>query len=163
MDLYAPFKSQKEDILLEFSMRHTKYIKFDFHDNDYVVSATEVIKRIFNWYMFTVNLRGFGVEKHSFEERWAKFEEFIAGHYFGDIKGFANHIADMIVLDSFTYHIIRNNYDCYDDMINDIKSSFAHGNYLDCDISFVNEIDTDEDWNSETIYLDMSTGYIEVR
>ena len=144
-------------------MQHTRYIKFNYWDNDYVVSATEVIKRIFGWYMFSVNLRGFGAEKHSFEERWAEFEEFMAEHYGDDVKGFANHIADMIVLDSFTYHIIRNNFDCYDDMIDDIKTSFKSGNYLACEISFVNEIDTDEDWNSETIYLDMSTGYIEVR
>lgn len=163
MDLYAPFKSQKEDISRKISMQHTRYIKFDFHDNDYVVSATEVIKRIFGWYMFTVNFRGLGTDKYSFEERWASFEEFMTGHYGDDVKGFANHIADMIVLDSFTYHIIRNNFDCYDDMINDIKTSFKSGNYLACDISFVNEIDIEEDWNSETIYLDMATGYIEVR
>lgn len=162
MDLFAPFKSQ-EDISRKISMQHTRYIKFNYWDNDYVVSATEVIKRIFGWYMFSVNLRGFGAEKHSFEERWARFEDFIAGHYAGNVKGFANHVADMIVLDSFTYHIICNDFDCYDDMINAIKTSFKSGNYLSCDISFVNEVDTDEDWNDETIYLEMATGYIEVR
>ena len=144
-------------------MQHTRYIKFNYWDNDYVISATEVIKRIFGWYMFTVNLRGLGTEKHSFEERWARFEEFMVGHYGDDVKGFANHIADMIVLDSFTYHIIYNNFDCYDDMINRIKTLFRSGNYLACEISFVDEIDIEEDWNSETIYLDMATGYIEVR
>ena len=146
-------------------MKHTRYIKFDFHDNDYVISATEVIKRIFGWYMFSVNFRGFGTDKYSFEERWAEFEEFMTGHYAGNVKGFANHIADMIVLDNFTYNTIYNDFDCYDDMLNEIKSLFNSGNcnYLKCDISFVNEIDIEEDWNSETIYLDMSTGYIEVR
>lgn len=162
MDLYAPFKSQVE-ISQKMSMEHTRYIKFDFHDNDYVVSAIEVIKRVFNWHMFSVNFRGFGTEKCSFDERWASFEKFITGHYGDDVKGFANHIADMIVLDSFTYHIIHNNFDCYDNMINRIKTLFKSGNYLACDISFVNEIDTEEDWNDETIYLDMTTGYIEVR
>ena len=70
-----------------------------------------------------------------------------------------------VVLDSFTYSTIYNDFDCYDDMLNEIKSLFNSGNcnYLKCDISFVNEIDVEEDWNSETIYLDMSTGYIEVR
>lgn len=144
-------------------MKHTRYIKFNYWDNDYVISATEVIKRIFGWYMFTVNFRGFGTEEHSFEERWAEFEEFIGRHYGDNVKGFANHIADMIVLDSFTYHTIRNNFDCYDDMINEIKTLFRSGNYLACEISFVDEIDVEDDWNSETIYLDMETGYIEVR
>ena len=163
MDLFSPFKSQEEDMSRKISMQHTRYIKFNYWDNDYVVSATEVIKRIFGWYMFTVNFRDFGTDKYSFEERWASFEEFMAGHYGDDVKGFANHIADMIVLDSFTYHTIRNDFDCYDDMIDEIKTLFKSGNYLACDITFVNEIDTEEDWNSETIYLDMATGYIEVR
>lgn len=143
-------------------MKYTKYIKFDFHDSDYAISAIEVIKRTFSWYVFTVNLRGFGTEKHSFEESWTDFEEFMSVHYDNNVKAFANHIADMIVLDSFTYHIIYNNFDCYDDMINNIKTSFKSGNYLKCDISFVNELEIEEDWNSETIYLDMVTGYIEV-
>lgn len=163
MDLYAPFKSQKEDISRKISMQHTRYIKFNYWDNDYVVSATEVIKRTFNWHMFSVNFRGFGTDKYTFEERWARFEEFINDYYAGDVNRFANHIADMITLDSFTYHIIRNHYDNYDDMLNDINALFKRGNYLGCDIHFVNDIDKDEDWNAETIYLDMVTGYIEVR
>ena len=48
-------------------------------------------------------------------------------------------------------------------MLNDINALFKRGNYLGCDIHFVNDIDKDEDWNAETIYLDMVTGYIGVR
>ena len=144
-------------------MEHTRYIKFDFHDNDYHISAVEVVKRTFSWYMFSVDFCGFIVGKGIFEKRWEIFDDFIDSHYAGNVERFSNHLADMIILDTFTYNTISNDFDCYDDMIDYIKSSFAHGNYLNCDISFVNEIDTDEDWNSETIYLDMSTGYIEVR
>lgn len=162
MDLFSPFKSQ-EDISQEMSMEHTRYIKFDFHDNDYTTSATEVIMRTISWHMFDVNFRGCDVYEHTFEERWGIFEEFINDYYAGDVNRFANHIADMITLDSFTYHIIRNHYDNYDDMLNDINALFKCGNYLGCDIHFVNDIDKDEDWNAETIYLDMVTGYIGVR
>ena len=42
-------------------MEHTKYIKFDYGDNDYFTSTVEVIKRVFRWYLFTVNFRGFSV------------------------------------------------------------------------------------------------------
>lgn len=162
MDLFSPFKSQ-EDISQEMSMEHTRYIKFDFHDNDYTTSATEVIMRTISWHMFDVNFRGCDVYEHTFEERWGIFEEFISDYYAGDVNRFANHIADMITLDSFTYHIIRNHYDNYDDMLNDINALFKRSDYLGCDIHFVNDIDKDEDWNAETIYLDMVTGYIEVR
>ena len=146
-------------------MKHTKYIKFDYGDNDYFTSTVEVIERVFRWYLFTVNFRGFSVEKYTFEERWDLFERFIRHHYDGHVTGFSNHMADMIVLDNFTYNTIYNDFDCYDDMLNEIKSLFNSGNcnYLKCDISFVDEIDVEEDWNSETIYLDMTTGYIEVR
>lgn len=146
-------------------MEHTRYIKFDFHDNDYHISAVEVVKRTFSWYMFSVDFCGFIVGKSTFEERWEIFEDFIDSHYAGNVTGFSNHMADMIVLDNFTYNTIYNNFNCYDDMLNEIKALFKSGNcnYLKCDISFVNEIDIEEDWNSETIYLDMATGYIEVR
>ena len=49
-------------------------------------------------------------------------------------------------------------------ILKDIENALIPEKHMiDCDISFVNSINTDEDWNGETIYLDMNTGFAYLR
>lgn len=157
-------------------MQHTRYIKFNYYDNDFMFSVADTIKMVFCNEMFNVVVSNVvkqindAVGKLSFSDRWEEFNHFLNDHYRGDVNKFAHRLSTIITVSHYIYHNLM--HEDYDDMklyrkadikdnksiLKDIESALIPKTRIKVDISFVDSIDTDEDWNDETIYLDMSTG-----
>lgn len=157
-------------------MQHTRYIKFNYYDNDFMFSVADTIKMVFCNEMFNVMVSNVvkqindTVGKLSFSDRWERFDDFLNDHYRGDVNKFARRLSTIITVSHYIYHNLMR--EDYDDMklygkadikdnksiLKDIESALIPKTRIKVDISFVDSIDTDEDWNDETIYLDMNTG-----
>lgn len=157
-------------------MQHTKYIKFNYYDNDFMFSVADTIKMVFCNEMFNVVVSNVvkqiddAVDKLSFSDRWERFDDFLNDHYRGDVNKFARRLSTIITVSHYIYHNLM--HEDYDDMklygkvdikdnksiLKDIESALIPKTRIKVDINFVDSIDTDEDWNDETIYLDMNTG-----
>lgn len=157
-------------------MQHTRYIKFNYYDNDFMLSVTDTIKMVFCNEMFNVVMSNAdkqidnAADELSFSDRWEEFDHFLNNHYRGDINKFARRLSTIITVSHYIYHNLM--HEDYDDMklygkadikdnksiLKDIESALIPKTRIKVDISFVDSIDTDEDWNDETIYLDMNTG-----
>lgn len=157
-------------------MQHTRYIKFNYYDNDFMLSVANTIKMVFCNEMFNVVVSNVvkqindAVGKLSFSDRWEEFNHFLNDHYRGDVNKFARRLSTIITVSHYIYHNLM--HEDYDDMklygkadikdnksiLKDIESALIPKTRIKVDISFVDSIDTDEDWNDETIYLDMNTG-----
>ena len=157
-------------------MQHTRYIKFNYYDNDFMLSVADTIKMVFCNEMFNVVVSNAvkqindAVGKLSFSDRWEEFNHFLNDHYRGDVNKFARRLSTIITVSHYIYHNLM--HEDYDDMklygkvdikdnksiLKDIESALIPKTRIKVDISFVDSIDTDEDWNDETIYLDMNTG-----
>lgn len=157
-------------------MQHTRYIKFNYYDNDFMFSVADTIKMVFCNEMFNVVVSNVvkqindAVGKLSFSDRWEEFNHFLNDHYRGDVNKFARRLSTIITVSHYIYHNLM--HEDYDDMklyekadikdnksiLKDIESALIPKTRIKVDISFVDSIDTDEDWNDETIYLDMNTG-----
>ena len=157
-------------------MQHTKYIKFNYYDNDFMFSVADTIKMVFCNEMFNVVVSNVvkqiddAVDKLSFSDRWERFDDFLNDHYREDVNKFARRLSTIITVSHYIYHNLM--HEDYDDMklygkadikdnksiLKDIESALITKTRIKVDISFVDSIDTDEDWNDETIYLDMYTG-----
>ena len=157
-------------------MQHTRYIKFNYYDNDFMFSVADTIKMVFCNEMFNVVVSNVvkqiddAVDKLSFSDRWERFDDFLNDHYRGDVNKFARRLSTIITVSHYIYHNLM--HEDYDDMklygkvdikdnksiLKDIESALIPKTRIKVDINFVDSIDTDEDWNDETIYLDMNTG-----
>ena len=157
-------------------MQHTRYIKFNYYDNDFMFSVADTIKMVFCNEMFNVVVSNVvkqindAVGKLSFSDRWERFDDFFNDYYRGDVNKFARRLSTIITVSHYIYHNLM--HEDYDDMklyekadikdnksiLKDIESALIPKTRIKVDISFVDSIDTDEDWNDETIYLDMNTG-----
>lgn len=157
-------------------MQYTKYIKFNYYDNDFMFSVADTIKMVFCNEMFNVVVSNVvkqindAVDKLSFSDRWERFDDFLNDHYREDVNKFARRLSTIITVSHYIYHNLMR--EDYDDMklygkadikdnksiLKDIESALIPKTRIKVDISFVDSIDTDEDWNDETIYLDMYTG-----
>ena len=157
-------------------MQHTRYFKFNYYDNDFMFSVADTIKMVFCNEMFNVVVSNVvkqindAVGKLSFSDRWEEFNHFLNDHYRGDVNKFARRLSTIITVSHYIYHNLM--HEDYDDMklyekadikdnksiLKDIESALIPKTRIKVDISFVDSIDTDEDWNDETIYLDMNTG-----
>lgn len=157
-------------------MQYTKYIKFNYYDNDFMFSVADTIKMVFCNEMFNVVVSNVvkqiddAVDKLSFSDRWERFDDFLNDHYRGDVNKFTRRLSTIITVSHYIYHNLM--HEDYDDMklygkvdikdnksiLKDIESALIPKTRIKVDISFVDSIDTDEDWNDETIYLDMNTG-----
>lgn len=157
-------------------MQHTRYIKFNYYDNDFMFSVADTIKMVFCNEMFNVVVSNVvkqindAVGKLSFSDRWEEFNHFLNDHYRGDVNKFARRLSTIITVSHYIYHNLMR--EDYDDMklygkedikdnksiLKDIESALIPKTKIKVDISFVDSIDTDKDWNDETIYLDMNTG-----
>ena len=157
-------------------MQHTRYIKFNYYDNDFMLSVADTIKMVFCNEMFNVVMSNAdkqidnAVDELSFSDRWEEFNHFLNDHYRRDVNKFARRLSTIITVSHYIYHNLM--HEDYDDMklygkadikdnksiLKDIESALIPKTRIKVDISFVDSIDTDEDWNDETIYLDMNTG-----
>lgn len=157
-------------------MQYTKYIKFNYYDNDFMFSVADTIKMVFCNEMFNVVVSNVvkqiddAVDKLSFSDRWERFDDFLNDHYRGDVNKFTRRLSTIITVSHYIYHNLM--HEDYDDMklygkadikdnksiLKDIESALIPKTRIKVYISFVDSIDTDEDWNDETIYLDMNTG-----
>lgn len=162
-------------------MNYTRYIKFNYHDNDFMLSVGDTIKTVFCNEMFNVVMSNAdkqidnAVDELSFSDRWEEFNHFLNNHYRGDVNKFAHRLSTIITVSHCIYHNLM--YEDYCDMkiygkadikdnesvLKDIQNALIPKTRIKVDISFVNSINTDEDWNGETIYLDMNTGFMYLR
>lgn len=163
-------------------MNYTRYIKFNYHDNDFMLSVGDTIKTVFCNEMFNVVMSNAdkqidnAIDELSFSDRWEEFNHFLNDHYMGDVNKFAHRLSTIITVSHCIYHNLM--YEDYCDMkiygkadikdnesvLKDIQNALIPEKHMiNCDISFVNSINTDEDWNGETIYLDMNTGFMYLR
>lgn len=162
-------------------MNYTRYIKFNYHDNDFMLSVGDTIKTVFCNEMFNVVMSNAdkqidnAVDELNFSDRWEEFNHFLNDHYRGDVNKFAHRLSTIITVSHCIYHNLM--YEDYCDMkiygkadikdnesvLKDIQNALIPKTRIKVDISFVNSINTDEDWNGETIYLDMNTGFMYLR
>ena len=159
-------------------MEHTRYIKFDFHDNDFGLSAFDAIQTLFINHLFEVTPSWkedcVSEDGYNFNTRWEKFDDFIRRYYGGDANNFARRLATLIVVSNYMYHNLLFNDYCNitlsknkngkivdnESIMKEIKDYLIPETKVKCDISFVNEIDIENDWDASTLYLDMATGLI---
>ena len=78
----------------------SRYIKFDYHDNDFGLSAIDAIQTLFinhlfevapSWKDACVNNDG-----HNFNTRWEKFNDFLDSYYGGRCQPFSKTISHFI-------------------------------------------------------------------
>ena len=157
---------------------HTTYIKFDYYNNDFMLAAMDAVQTVFRNDLFDVAMSWYPnspiKDDDNFNTRWEKFDDFIRRYYGGDANNFARRLATLIVVSNYMYHNLL-----FNDYCNITLSKNENGNIVDnesimkeikdylipetkvkCDISFVNEIDIENDWDASTLYLDMATGLI---
>ena len=157
---------------------HTTYIKFDYYNNDFMLAAMDAVQTVFRNDLFDVAMSWYSnspiKDDDNFNTRWEKFDDFIRRYYGGDANNFAHRLAALIVVSNYMYHNLL-----FNDYCNITLSKNENGNIVDnesimkeikdylipetkvkCDISFVNEIDIENDWDASTLYLDMATGLI---
>ena len=152
-------------------MEHTRYIKFDFHDNDFGLSAFDAIQTLFINHLFEVApswKEDYVIEDgFDFNTRWEEFNDFLVRHYGGDVSNLAERIATLLLVSNYMYHNL-----IFDDFCNkekivsneaiveDIGRYLIPETKIKVDISCVNDIDTIDTWDGSTLYLDMTTGVI---
>ena len=159
-------------------INHTTYIKFDYHNNDFMLAAMDAVQTVFRNDLFDVAMSWYLnspiEDEYNFDTRWKKFDEFIKTRYGGDVSKFARRLATLIAVSKYIYHDLLFNDYCNitlsknkngkivdnESIMKEIKDYLIPETKVKCDISFVNEIDLENDWDASTLYLDMATGLI---
>lgn len=159
-------------------MNYTRYIKFDYHNNDFMLAAMDAVQNVFRNYLFDVAISWYSnspiKDDDNFNTRWEKFDDFIERRYGGDANKFARRLATLIVLSNYMYHDLLFNDYCditlsknkngnivdNESIMKEIKDYLIPETKVKCDISFVNDIDLENDWDASTLYLDMTTGLV---
>lgn len=149
----------------------SRYIKFDFHDNDFGFSAIDAIQTLFINHLFEVALSWkedcVNKDELDFSARWEKFNDFLGRYYGGDVSLLAKRLSTLLMMSNYMYHNL-----IFDDfgskgeivsnetIIEDMRSYLIPETKIKVDISFVNTIDAIDTWEGSTLYLDMITGLI---
>ena len=152
-------------------MNHTRYIKFDFHDNDFGLSAIDAIRTLFQNHLFDVvpewKYDCVNKDELNFSARWEKFNDFLDSYYGGDVSLLAKRISTLLVISNYMFHNL-----IFDDFVNkakivpnetiieDMRCYLIPETKIKVDISLVNAIDTIDTWDGSTLYLYMVTGVI---
>ena len=152
-------------------MEHTRYIKFDFHDNDFGLSAIDTIRTLFQNHLFEVvpewEDNCANKDELNFSARWEKFNDFLGRYYGGEVNLLAKRLSTLLVMSNYLYHNL-----IFDDFCSKgkIVSNETIIEYMRCylvpetkikvDVSFVNDIATIDTWDGSTLYLDMTTGVL---
>ena len=92
-------------------MNYTRYIKFNYHDNDFMLSVGDTIKTVFCNEMFNVVMSkdadrqiDAAADELSFSDRWEEFNHFLNDHYRGDVNKFAHRLSTIITVSHCIYH-----------------------------------------------------------
>ena len=152
-------------------MEHTRYIKFDYHDNDFGLSAIDAIQTLFLNHLFEVipEWKDDCVNKDelNFSARWEKFNDFLDSYYGGDVSLLAKRISTLLVISIYMFHNLifddfcsKGNIVSNETIMGGIRNYLIPKTKIKVDISFVNDIDTIDTWDGSTLYLDMTTGVI---
>ena len=150
-------------------MEHTRYIKFDYHDNDFGLSAIDAIQTLFLNHLFEVipEWKDDCVNKDelNFSARWEEFNDFVNRYYGGEVNLLAKRISTLLVMSNYMFHNLIFDDFCSkgkivsnETIIEDMRCYLIPETKIKVDISLVNEIDTIDTWDGSTLYLDMTTG-----
>ena len=152
-------------------MEHTRYIKFDFHDNDFGLSAIDAIQTLFINHLFEVApswKEDYVIEDgFYFNTRWEEFNDFVNRYYGGDVSLLAKRLSTLLVVSIYMFHNLifddfcsKGNIVSNETIVEDIRNYLIPEIKIKVDISFVNAIGTIDTWDGSTLYLDMTTGVI---
>ena len=152
-------------------MNHTRYIKFDYHDNDFGLSAIDAIQTLFLNHLFEVIPEWkddcVNKDEFNFSARWEKFNDFLDSYYGGDVSLLAKRLATLLMMSNYMFHNLifddfcsKGNIVSNETIVEDIRNYLIPEIKIKVDISFVNEIDSIDTWDGSTLYLDMTTGVI---
>ena len=152
-------------------MNHTRYIKFDFHDNDFGLSAIDAIRTLFQNHLFDVvpewEDNCANKDELNFNTRWEEFNDFVNSYYGGDVSLLAKRLSTLLVMSNYMFHnlifddsCIKGNIVSNETIIEDMRCYLIPETKIKVDISLVNEIATIDTWDGSTLYLDMTTGVI---
>ena len=152
-------------------MKHTRYIKFDYHDNDFGLSAFDTIQTLFINHLFEVTPEWkddcVNKDELNFSARWEKFNDFLGSYYGGEVSLLAKRLSTLLVVSNYMYHNL-----IFDDFVNkakivsnetiieDMRCYLIPETKIKVDIILVNVIDPIDTWDGSTLYLDMTTGVI---
>lgn len=148
----------------------SRYIKFDYHDNDFGLSAIDAIQTLFLNHLFEVTPEWkddcVNKDELNFSARWEKFNDFLGSYYGGEVNLLAKRLSTLLVVSNYMYHNL-----IFDDFVNkakivsnetiieDMRCYLVPETKIKADISFVNAIDS-IDTDGSTLYLDMITGVL---
>ena len=152
-------------------MNHTRYIKFDFHDNDFGLSAIDAIRTLFQNHLFEVvpewEDNCANKDELNFNARWEEFNDFVNRYYGGEVNLLAKRLSTLLAVSIYMFHnLIFDDFCSKGDIVSnetimdDIRNYLIPKTKIKVDISCVNDIDTIDTWDGSTLYLDMTTGVI---
>ena len=152
-------------------MKHTRYIKFDFHDNDFGLSAIDAIRTLFQNHLFDVvpewEDNCANKDELNFNARWEEFNDFLARYYGGDVSLLAKRLSTLLVLSNYMFHNLIFNDFCSkreiipnEAILEDMRCYLIPETKIKVDIILVNAIDPIDTWDGSTLYLDMITGVL---
>ena len=152
-------------------MNHTRYIKFDFHDNDFGLSAIDAIRTLFQNHLFDVvpewEDNCANKDELNFNTRWEEFNDFVNRYYGEDVSLLAKRLSTLLVMSNYMFHnlifddsCIKGNIVSNETIIEDMRCYLIPEARTNVDISLVNAIDTIDTWDGSTLYLDMTTGVL---
>ena len=152
-------------------MNHTRYIKFDFHDNDFGLSAIDAIRMLFQNHLFEVvpewEDNCANKDELNFNARWEEFNDFVNRYYGGDVSLLAKRLSTLLAVSIYMFHNLifddfcnREKIVSNEAIVEDIGRYLIPETKIKVDISCVNDIDTIDTWDGSTLYLDMTTGVI---
>lgn len=158
-------------------MNHTRYIKFNYHNNHFMLAAMDAVQTVFRNDLFDVAMSWYLnspiEDEYNFDTRWKKFDEFIRSSYGGNVDNFARRLSTLIAVSNYIYHDLLFNDYCNtlskntngkivdnESIIKDIKNYLIPETRVRCDVSFVNGAIALDDLDASTLYLDMTTGLI---
>ena len=149
----------------------TRYIKFDYHDNDFGLSAIDAIQTLFINHLFEVApswKEDYVIEDGlDFNARWEEFNDFVNRYYGGEVNLLAKRLSTLLAVSIYMFHNLifddfcsKGNIVSNETIMEGIRNYLIPETKIKVDISFVNDIDTIDTWDGSTLYLDMITGVL---
>lgn len=149
----------------------SRYIKFDYHDNDFGLSAIDAIQTLFINHLFEVVpswKEDYVIEDGlDFNTRWEEFNDFLDRYYGGEVNLLAKRLSTLLAVSIYMFHNLifddfcsKGNIVSNETIMEGIRNYLIPETKIKVGISFVNAIDTIDTWDGSTLYLDMVTGVL---